>query len=119
MDDLNFLLERPLWFNVGVVLIATLTLYFLLRTLAGKLSRQLANWAKGRRSLATTLAVEILRQTSQLLLFAFALLLALKLVSLPAQWEATLAHGWFIALALQIALWLDSGTPMDPRHAGR
>lgn len=115
VDDLNFLLERTLWLNAGVVLIATLTLYFILRTLASKLSSQLANWAKGRRSLATTLAVETLRQTSRFLLFAFALLLALKLVSLPAQWAASLAHGWFIALALQIALWLDSGVRLWTR----
>jgi small-conductance mechanosensitive channel len=109
VDDWNFLLERTLWLNVGVVLIASLSLYFILRTLSGKLSSHLASWDKGRRSLATTLAVDILRQTSRILLFAFSLLLALKLVSLPAKWEATLDHGWFIALALQIALWLDSG----------
>lgn len=116
MDDWNFLLERTLWLNAGVVLIATLTLYFILRTLSSKLSSHLASWAKGQRSLATTLAVDILRQTSRILLFAFSLLLALKLVSLPAKWEATLAHGWFIALALQIAMWLDSGVRLWTRN---
>jgi small-conductance mechanosensitive channel len=115
MENWDFWLDQDFWINFAVVLGATLVIYFVLRTLVSKLSSHLANWAKGKRNLIYALAVEIFRQTSHLLLFALALLLALKLVDLPNKWEATLAHGWFIVLALQIALWLDSGVRLWTR----
>src|SRR5690606_32342036 len=49
----------------------------------------------------------LLLKTSKLLLIAFALMIGLKTVELSPRWEAAMAHGWFIALAFQIALCAD------------
>jgi small-conductance mechanosensitive channel len=109
MQDWDFWLNQRLWVNVALVLFVSLTTYFVSRTLVNRLSSRLANWAQAQRKLRYRLVAEIFRQTSRLLLFAFSLLLALKLVELPEQWQANLSHGWFVALSLQFALWLGSG----------
>lgn len=50
----------------------------------------------------------MLSRTSEILLIALSLLIALKVVELPDRWESAMSHGWFIVVAFQIALWLDT-----------
>jgi small-conductance mechanosensitive channel len=109
MQDWDFWLSQTLWLNIGIVVAVSLTLFLILRTLVNRLSKHVAAWAEKQHALRYKLIAEIFRQTSRFLLLAFSLLMALKLVDLPAQWEGTLSHGWFVALALQIALWLEIG----------
>nr|MBA2814540.1 mechanosensitive ion channel protein MscS [Candidatus Pantoea persica] len=47
----------------------------------------------------TSILVEILRSTSQLLLI-FSLLIALRFVDVPASWSNFISHGWFLAFAV-------------------
>nr|WP_298141899.1 mechanosensitive ion channel family protein [uncultured Pseudomonas sp.] len=109
MQDWDFWLSSTLWLNIAIVTAACLALFLFLRTLINRISKHVATWADRQRELRYRLVAEIFRQTSRVLLLAFSLLMALKLVNLPTQWEGTLRHGWFIALALQIALWLEIG----------
>ncbi|MHA6493602.1 mechanosensitive ion channel family protein [Pseudomonas borbori] len=109
MENWEFWLNRTLWINIAIVVVATLVIYTVMRTLVGRLSTHMAAWAEKRRKLVYRLVAEIFRQTSRFLLFAFSLMLALKLVELSDKWESALSHGWFVALSLQIALWFDSG----------
>lgn len=109
MQNWDFWFNPSLWLNVALVLFASLAIYMLSRTLVNRLSNRLADWAHDQRKLRYRLVAEIFRRTSHLLLFAFSLLLALKLVELPEHWQGPLSHGWFVALALQVALWLESG----------
>jgi small-conductance mechanosensitive channel len=109
MEQWHIWFDRGLWLSFAVVVGATLLIYTVLRTLVNRLSVHLASWAKNRQRLFSSLTANIFKQTSHLLLFAFSLMLALRLVELPERWDAALSHGWFVALALQMALWLDSG----------
>lgn len=109
MQNWDFWFNQTLWINIAVVMAVSLALFVILRTLVSRLSMHVAAWADKQRELRYRLLAEIFRQTSRFLLLAFSLLMALKLVDLPAQWESTLSHGWFVALALQIALWLETG----------
>lgn len=109
MQDWDFWFNQTLWLNIAIVMAVSLTLFVVLRTLVSRLSTHVAAWAEKQRELRYRLLAEIFRQTSRFLLLALSLLVALKLVDLPAQWESTLSHGWFIVLALQIALWLEIG----------
>lgn len=90
--------------QVLLVVAATVIGFALLRFLVGSLRKRLAD----RTSRWAVYASAVAHRTSNLLIFVFSLMLALKLVELPANWEAALAHGWFVVLALQVALWLDA-----------
>lgn len=107
MQHWDIWLNRELWLNVGIVLIGTLVIHFFLRGLIGLIRRRLDNHAGQSRW--PGFISHLLGRTNALLLLAFSFLLGLKLVELPPSWERTLEHGWFIALALQVALWMDGG----------
>ena len=101
------LTDRSLWLQLGILVAVTLATYLLLSVVLRVVSRQLAQRDKGSQSRFFHFASELLRSTSQLLIFAFALMIGLKTVDLSPRWESAMSHGWFIALAFQIALWLD------------
>ncbi|HSX89543.1 MAG TPA: mechanosensitive ion channel family protein [Pseudomonas sp.] len=109
MQNWDFWFNQTLWLNIAIVMAISLALFVILRTLVSRLSTHVAAWAEKQHELRYKLVAEIFRQTSRFLLLALSVLMALKLVDLPAQWESTLSHGWFVALALQIALWLEIG----------
>ncbi|MES2819543.1 MAG: mechanosensitive ion channel family protein, partial [Pseudomonadota bacterium] len=109
METWEALLNQTLWVKAAVVVTVTLFGYWLLRTLIGVVSNRLRSWHAGPRSKFYGFAVEMLSRTSRLLIFVFALMIGVKLVGLPSRWESTLAHGWFVILAFQVALWLDCG----------
>lgn len=109
MQNWDFWFNQTLWLNIAIVMAISLALFVILRTLISRLSTHVAAWAEKQHELRYKLVAEIFRQTSRFLLLALSVLMALKLVDLPAQWESTLSHGWFVALALQIALWLEIG----------
>lgn len=108
MQDWTYWLEPGLWINLAIVLGATLIFHLLLRSAIGLIRRHLDAIPEARSRWPAFIS-RILGRTNGLLLFAFSLLLALKLAELPPNWHSALSHGWFIALALQVALWLDTG----------
>nr|MBF0681398.1 mechanosensitive ion channel family protein [Pseudomonas sp.] len=104
----NGLLDETLWLNIALVAGASLLSYLVLQTILKVVTSRLHKLSKGSRSGFTGIAAEMLSRTSQLLLIALSLLVGLKLADLPNRWESAMSHGWFIALAAQIALWLDT-----------
>lgn len=103
------LLNETLWINLAIVLGITIVSYLALRAILGIVTRRLNKLATGSKTKFLGIAAELLSRTSNLLILAFSLLIALKTVELSPRWESTMSHGWFIALAFQIALWMDTG----------
>ena len=120
---LALLFNQTFWFNTVIVVAGTAIIYWLLRSLIGFISARLGKFSNDHRSRFYNIAVEMLRTTSRLLLFIFSLLIAIKFIDLPPSWHNNISHGWFIALMLQFALWLDCGVRLwlrnmlrDPTH---
>jgi small-conductance mechanosensitive channel len=116
-------LNQDFWINSAIIVFGTLVIYWLLRSMIRFISNRIASYGEQRNLRTTTIAVEILRSTSHLLLLIFSLLIALKFVDLPDSWSVTISHGWFLALILQLALWIDCGIRLwlqsllrDPQH---
>lgn len=109
MEQWNIWLDRDLWIAIGIVLVATGVIYTVLRTVVGVLHKRLSTWSKGQDGNWQHFVAVVVGRTSRFLLLAFSLLLALRLPDLPGSWQAALSHTWFVALALQIALWVDTG----------
>ncbi|HLT04479.1 MAG TPA: mechanosensitive ion channel family protein [Pseudomonas sp.] len=105
----DVLLDEAFWIRVAIVVAVTLVSYWLLRAVLAFATRRLQALAERSGRRMTAVAAQVLAHTSSLLLLAFSLLIGLKMVDLPARWEVMLSHGWFIALALQIARWVDVG----------
>ncbi len=116
-------LNQTFWINSAIVVIGTLVIYWLLRTIIRFVSNRIARYSEQRHLRLTGILVEILRSTSQLLLLIFSLLIALRFVDLPPSWSTTIAHGWFLAFILQLTMWIDTGIRLwlqgllrDPLH---
>ncbi|MEQ4531129.1 MAG: mechanosensitive ion channel family protein [Mixta sp.] len=114
--NLALLFNQTFWFNTVIIVAGTVIIYWLLRSLIGFISSRLGRFSNNHSSRFYNIAVEMLRTTSRLLLFIFSLLIALKFVDLPAAWHSRISHGWFIALMLQFALWLDCGVRLWLRN---
>ncbi|BAN98382.1 mscS family protein [Plautia stali symbiont] len=102
-------LNQNFWINSAIIVFGTLIVYWLLRTVIRFVSNRIAHYSEQRHVRFTGIVVEILRSTSQLLLLIFSLLITLKFVDLPESWSVAIAHGWFLALILQLTLWIDGG----------
>ena len=104
MEQLDTWLDLAFLGHLLLVAATTVIGYGLFRFLLGATRKRL----EGRTSHWARYASVIANRTRNTLVFVFALMLALKLVTLPVNWEMALAHGWFVVLALQVALWLDA-----------
>jgi|TARA_Y100000782_G_scaffold107614_1_gene130109 small-conductance mechanosensitive channel len=104
----DVVLNEGLWINIAIIAGITIASYLILQTILRIITNRLRKMAKGSRSGFVGLAAEMLSRTSHILLIALSLLIALKVVELPERWETAMSHGWFIALAFQLALWMDT-----------
>ena len=105
----DVMLNEQLWINIAIIAGVTIVSYLILQAILRIVTKRLRKLAGESRSGFVGIAAEMLSHTSHILLIALSLLVALKVVELPLRWESAIAHGWFIALAFQIALWLDAG----------
>lgn len=104
----DVVLNEGLWINIAIIAGITIGSYLVLQTILRIITNRLRKMAKGSRSGFVGIAAEMLSRTSHILLIALSLLIALKVVELPERWETAMSHGWFVALAFQIALWMDT-----------
>ncbi|MFS2122869.1 mechanosensitive ion channel family protein [Pseudomonas sp. Pseusp97] len=104
MESLNSWLDLPQLGQLALVVLAAVAGFVILRFLIGSARKRL----EGRTSHWARYASAITARTSNVLIFVFALMLALKLTDLPDNWSAALSHAWFVVLALQVAWWLDA-----------
>ncbi|MEQ9727259.1 mechanosensitive ion channel family protein [Pseudomonas sp. WHRI 8822A] len=115
MEQWNIWFDRDLWIAIGIVVVATAAIYTVLRALVGIVHKRLTTWSKGQDGNWQHFVAVVVGRTNHTLLLAFSLLLALRLPDLPGSWQAALSHTWFVALALQIALWVDTGVRLWSR----
>ena len=88
MEQWNIWLDRDLWLNVAIVVVATALIYSVLRTLVSTLHKRLMAWSKEQDGSWPHFVAVVLGRTSRLLLLAFSLLLALRLPELPGSWQS-------------------------------
>jgi small-conductance mechanosensitive channel len=62
------------------------------------------------------LVIEVLGATNRALLALAAVLVGIGLLDLPARWTARIDRLWFIAVALQFALWINRAVTIGLRH---
>lgn len=117
------LLNPDVWLMVAIILIGTIVIYGILRSVIRFCSHRISRYSEGRNIRLAGVIVELLNHTSQLLLLIFSFLISLKFIDLPDSWENAVGHGWFLALLFQLALWTDSGIRLwlqsllrDPLH---
>lgn len=117
-DFLSLLMQPTFWIGVATVVVITLVVYWLFKHLLNVLLKGAKSWGQKHNSQGTLhhILVDMLSRTSKFLLFIAALLFSLRFVDLPDRLFATLGHGWFLVLAIQIAIWLDRGVVSWMRH---
>ena len=108
MTDWHVLSNEQFWIEAAIVLGVTLLGYLFLNAVLRVITGHLRKLRTRSKSGFVGIAAEMLARTSHILLIALSLLVALKFVELPERLESAMSHGWFIALAFQIALWLDT-----------
>lgn len=104
----DVMLNEEIWMNIAIIVGVTVASYLILQTVLRIITNRLHKLAKGSKSGFVGIAAEMLSRTSHLLLIALSLLISLKIAQLPDRWETAMAHGWFVVLAFQIALWMDT-----------
>ena len=94
---------------------------YILMTLAVRLAlSRLAKLSGRTANRADDMLVEVLSGTSRWLLALAALLIGVGMLDLPARWASRVGQLWFLALALQIALWANRAVTIGlHRHALR
>ena len=108
----NAFIEQQTLINLAIVTGTSLILYLVLASALRLISNRFAAKASRSSTRVYHFAAQMLKHTSRILILAFSILMALKLVDLGPRWQSTMEHGWFIALAFQVALWLDMGVRM-------
>lgn len=117
------LFNPDIWLMAATILIGTIVIYVVLRSVIRFCSNRILQYSEGRNIRLAGVIVELLNHTSRLLLLIFSFLISLKFIDLPDSWENAVEHGWFLALLFQLALWIDSGIQLwlqsllrDPLH---
>ncbi|MBD9677782.1 mechanosensitive ion channel family protein [Pseudomonas sp. PDM18] len=104
MESLYAWLDLSQLGRLALIVAAAAAGFLVLRFLIASARKRL----EGRTSQWARYAAAIAGRTSNVLIFVFALMLALKLTTLPDNWSTALSHAWFVVLALQVAWWLDA-----------
>lgn len=111
LRNLNFirLITSPtFWLNIAIVVIASFIIYWVIHKMMRLSGHRVKQWSSGKHSILYRVVVEMLDNTKSLLILFTALLLSIHFIDLPGSWNNAISHGWFLVLALQIAMWLDS-----------
>ncbi|MEG3132497.1 mechanosensitive ion channel family protein [Rouxiella sp. T17] len=109
--NLNFyriIMSTDFWVNITVVFVATLVLYWVISQTLALVGRRVQKWSTTQHSGLYLVAVNMLANTKKILVLFISLLISLRFVELPANWQSALDHAWFLVLTIQIALWIDS-----------
>jgi small-conductance mechanosensitive channel len=100
------ILSIPIWNWLSALVVAGLVLMALLL---------IRKWVRGRvrygeedkRSLFLRMFFQIAASTSSFALLALAILIGVKFLDMPLAWRAGISQLWFVAVVLQVALWLN------------
>jgi small-conductance mechanosensitive channel len=119
-DTLLFNIPLASWaLAVGVMLSSYLAMSLAVRFATVRASR----FAERTSTRLDNVVIDVLGATNRLLLALAAALIGIGLLDLPARWSERIEHLWFIAVALQFALWVNRAVTLGlrnyvARHAG-
>jgi small-conductance mechanosensitive channel len=103
------------YFDWGLALVAMVAAY-LAMMLALRVARDRLRAFTARTKNGTDdVIVNVLASTNRGLLLAAAVLIGIGTLDLGARWSARVDQAWFVAVALQLALWLNRGTGVAVR----
>jgi len=106
--------------NLLLALTVSLVVYMVLSAALRLVLSRLKRISDRTTNRADDVIVEILGGTSGWLIALVALLVGVGLLDLPDRWASRVSQLWFVALALQIALWANRAVTMVlRRHAAR
>jgi small-conductance mechanosensitive channel len=97
---------------VAVALLSYLAMSVALRIALGRLEKIAAHTTNR----IDDMVVQVLRRTSRWLMVVAALLIGLGLLDLSDRWSARVSQLWFVALAMQLAVWLNRGVEIGLRR---
>ena len=119
----------PHWFqdtmvfgiSLGNAMLAALVaafIYLLMRLALQFTLNRLSTLAGQTSTRADDVIVEVLSNTNRLLIALVAVLIGVGLLDLPDRWSSRVSQLWFIALALQVALWVHKTIDIGLRRYG-
>lgn len=106
--------------NALVALAVALGAYLVFTQVLRLLLKRLSKLAKHSGTHVDDMLVEVLASTNRALLLLVSVLIGVGFLDLPDRWAARVSQLWFVALALQIALWANTAVTLGlRRHAER
>jgi small-conductance mechanosensitive channel len=111
----TLLLDIPLA-NWAFALTATLASYLAMSVALRFATARAATFAERSSNRVDNVVVEVLSATNRMLIALAAVLLGIGLLELPVRWTGRIEHLWFVAIALQFALWLNRAVTIALRN---
>lgn len=99
-------LSIPVWNWLSALVVAGLILVILL-LIRQWVRRRAGSDPEHKRSVFFRMFFQIAASTSSFALFALAVLVGVKFLDMPLAWRAGISQLWFVAVVLQVALWLN------------
>ncbi|TKI04802.1 mechanosensitive ion channel family protein [Martelella alba] len=109
LDLFKMAVSAYFWINIFIVLSSTFIIYFLVSKIINIIGKKAANWSQDRHRSVYHIFVAMLNNTKRFLILIIAFLISLNFINMSGNWHHAIAQGWFLVLAIQIAIWLDSG----------
>lgn len=101
--------------NVAVAALVVVLAYFAMALALRLALSRLTLLAERTTMRADDVVVEVLRGTNRGLVFLVALLIGVGMLDLPDRWASRVSQLWFLALAVQVALWANKAVTVGLR----
>jgi len=100
------ILSIPIWNWLSACVVAALVLMALL-LIRQWVRRRAGQDAEHKRRVFTRMFFQIAASTSSFALLVLSILIGVKFLDMPPAWRAGMSQLWFVAVVLQVALWLN------------
>lgn len=102
--------------NLASAALVALVAYLLITQAVRLALKRLKSFAGHTSTRADDMLVETLGSTNRVLMLIVSLLIGLSVLDLPDRWVGRVSQLWFVALALQIALWANTAVTLGLRR---
>lgn len=118
LNIISVLMSPTFWINLAIVFFITIITYWVTNRLLTLLYKTIHRAGKNNARIERlgSVAFDMLKKTSKLLMLFAAFLFSLRFVALPERLFSTISHAWFVVFAIQMAIWLDQGVQSWMRH---
>src|SRR5690606_25426800 len=110
------ILSIPIWNWLSACVVAALVLMALL-LIRQWVRRRAGQDAEHKRRVFTRMFFQIAASTSSFALLVLSILIGVKFLDMPPAWRAGMSQLWFVAVVLQVALWLNGRS--EERRVGK